>query len=67
MCIKYYEFWNIPTVPYNMHLYSAGELNIRNKNENMDISSIKVIRDLYASEKYRPGIQKNWEEVCHES
>lgn len=41
-----------------MRLYSAGELNIRNKNENMDISSIKVIRDLYASEKYRPGIQK---------
>jgi hypothetical protein len=39
-----------------MHLYSSGEPNVRNKNEHADISSRKVNRDLYASEKQRPGI-----------
>lgn len=41
-----------------MHLNPPGELNVRNENEHVDISSKKVARDLYASEKQRPGIHK---------
>lgn len=58
MRIKYYEVWNILTVPCIIHLYSADELNVRNENEHVDINSKKESKDLYASEKQRPGIHE---------